>query len=115
MNGSELLNDGFDRITQIVHRAGDGLDTDDLAVRLDRDANSIGWLIWHLSRNQDDHVAEVAGSLRLMLAERHDIRHATLQVDHAGDDEAAEALLDHCDVPHGRVHRPVAATPDRPS
>lgn len=39
----------------------DGLSEADLAVRLDPDANSIGWLIWHLTRVQDDHVASVAG------------------------------------------------------
>jgi hypothetical protein len=62
MNGPELLIDAFDRIKLIVHRSVEGLTEDDLAVRLDADANSIGWLVWHLTRNQDDHVADVAGT-----------------------------------------------------
>ena len=33
--------------------------------RADGDANSIGWLVWHLSRVQDDHVAGVARALGL--------------------------------------------------
>ncbi len=37
-----------------------GLDADGLAWRPDPDANSIGWLAWHLARVQDDHIAEVA-------------------------------------------------------
>jgi hypothetical protein len=28
-------------------------------------ANSIAWLVWHLSRIQDDHVAEIAGTEQL--------------------------------------------------
>jgi len=39
----------------------DGLEADALAFRPERDANSIAWLVWHLTRIQDDHVAEIAG------------------------------------------------------
>jgi hypothetical protein len=28
---------------------------------VDPEANTIGWLVWHLTRVQDDHVADVAG------------------------------------------------------
>jgi uncharacterized damage-inducible protein DinB len=38
---------------------------DDLAKRVDDDANSIAWLLWHLTRVQDDHIAEVAGGEQL--------------------------------------------------
>jgi uncharacterized damage-inducible protein DinB len=38
-----------------------GLSPDQLAVRLDDQANSIAWLVWHLTRIQDDHLADVAG------------------------------------------------------
>jgi hypothetical protein len=44
-----------------VRAAVDGVDEDRLARRLDPDANSIAWLVWHLLRVQDDHIAEVAG------------------------------------------------------
>lgn len=50
---------------------------------------------------------QVAESLRRLLADEYDLRHVTLQVDHAGDNSNAEALLDHCDEPHGPVHRPM--------
>jgi hypothetical protein len=40
----------------------DGLDASALAFRPDPDANSIAWLVWHLTRVQDDHVAGVAGT-----------------------------------------------------
>jgi uncharacterized damage-inducible protein DinB len=54
---NELLIDGFGRIREIVHDVLDGLTADDLAYRPDPGANSIGWLIWHLTRVQDDHIA----------------------------------------------------------
>lgn len=60
MSVSDLLADGFDRIRQVVHAVLDGLSLDDLTFRVDPQANSIGWLIWHLTRVQDDHVAGAA-------------------------------------------------------
>ncbi len=61
MTGTELLADAFDRVRETVHEAVDGLSTAQLAARLDEGANSIAWLVWHLTRVQDDHVAQAAG------------------------------------------------------
>jgi hypothetical protein len=60
MTSAELLVDAVGRIRGVVHRAVDGLTVEQLAVRLDPGANSIAWLVWHLTRIQDDHVAGVA-------------------------------------------------------
>ena len=60
MTSSELLADAFGRIRATVHEAVRGLTPEQLAVRLDADANSIAWLVWHLTRIQDDHIAAVA-------------------------------------------------------
>jgi len=68
VTGPQLLIDAFDRIKGVVHHAADGLDEDRLAARLDPQANSIGWLIWHLTRIQDDHVADVAGRPQVYVA-----------------------------------------------
>ena len=62
MTSAEVLVDAFGRVRDAVHAAIDGLSGDELAQRLDPDANSIAWLVWHLSRVQDDHVSEVAGA-----------------------------------------------------
>jgi hypothetical protein len=62
MNVSELMTDALGRIPALVHRAVDGLGVDDLAWRPDPEANSIAWLVWHLARIEDDHVADVAGT-----------------------------------------------------
>jgi Protein of unknown function (DUF664) len=60
MTSAELLADAFGRIRGVVHRAVDGLTAEELAFRVDPGANSIAWLVWHLTRIQDDHVAGVA-------------------------------------------------------
>ena len=64
----DLLLDGFDRVRQVTHAAVDGLTTAELAYRIDPDANSIGWLVWHLTRIQDDHIADVAKSEQIWTA-----------------------------------------------
>jgi hypothetical protein len=57
MTSAELLADAFGRIRGVVHRAVDGLTAEQLASRVDPQANSIAWLVWHLTRIQDDHLA----------------------------------------------------------
>jgi uncharacterized damage-inducible protein DinB len=61
VTSAELLTDAFDRIRDVVHQAVEGLTDDELAFRAGGEANSIAWLVWHLTRVQDDHVAGVAG------------------------------------------------------
>jgi hypothetical protein len=58
MTSAELLADAFGRIRGVVHRVVDGLPPGQLAVRVDPAANSIAWLVWHLTRIQDDHLAD---------------------------------------------------------
>src|ERR1700730_14054577 len=60
MTSAELLVDAFGRIRATVHEAVRGLTPEQLTVRLDADANSIAWLVWHLTRIQDDHIADAA-------------------------------------------------------
>jgi hypothetical protein len=67
--GNELLVDGFGRIREIVHDVLDGLTQDDLDFRVDGSANSISWLIWHLTRIQDDHIAGAADREQVWLAQ----------------------------------------------
>jgi hypothetical protein len=61
MQANELLIDAFGRIHQLVGSITHDLGPQDLTFRPDPEANTIAWLIWHLSRVQDDHIAEVAG------------------------------------------------------
>jgi uncharacterized damage-inducible protein DinB len=66
---TELLVDAFGRVREAVHGAVNGLTPEQLAFRVDEDANSIAWLVWHLTRVQDDHVADVAQREQVCTAE----------------------------------------------
>ena len=57
----DLLTDSFDRVRELVGSLTSDLPVAVSTYRPDDDANSIGWLLWHLTRIQDDHVAELAG------------------------------------------------------
>ncbi|GAA4072546.1 mycothiol transferase [Actinomadura miaoliensis] len=61
MTSAQLLTDAFGRIREVVHQAVDGLSPQQLAYRAGENANSIAWLVWHLTRIQDNHIADVAG------------------------------------------------------
>jgi hypothetical protein len=68
----ELLTDAFGRIHDVVHQAVDNLTPEELAFRVDGSANSIAWLVWHLSRVIDDHVSEVAAKQQVWIADGWD-------------------------------------------
>lgn len=56
---TDILRDAFMRVHDELPRNLSGLDADTVLWRPDTDANSIGWLAWHLTRVQDDHLAGV--------------------------------------------------------
>lgn len=60
MHAKDVLIDAYSRIQEEVHAAVDGLPPDRLNTPPAVGANSISWLIWHLTRVQDDHVADAA-------------------------------------------------------
>jgi uncharacterized damage-inducible protein DinB len=60
VTSAELLLDGFGRIREEVRSTLDGLTPEQLSTRIDGKSNSIAWLVWHLTRVQDDHVADAA-------------------------------------------------------
>lgn len=61
MTPAELLTESLGRVHESGLAVVEGLSPDQLAERPAPDANPIAWLVWHLARVQDDHVAEVAG------------------------------------------------------
>jgi len=58
MHAKDILIEGYNRIQEEVHATVGGLGPDALNHRPSPDANSIAWLVWHLTRVQDDHVAD---------------------------------------------------------
>jgi hypothetical protein len=69
MTGAELIADAFGRVREVFHEVADGLTPERLTARLDPDANSIAWLLWHLTRVQDDHVADAFRNEQLWTAQ----------------------------------------------
>lgn len=69
MNSSDVLLDAFGRLPGLVLRALDGADDALLTFRADPGANTIAWLVWHLTRVQDDHVADAAGTDQVWTAQ----------------------------------------------
>jgi hypothetical protein len=55
-----FLLDGFQRIEEGVGAVLDDLTVDDLRWRPGPGANPVGWLLWHLSRQQDAQLAAIA-------------------------------------------------------
>lgn len=62
MEVNHLLTEAFDRMPDLVRSAVDGLSAEDLAWAPAPGANTIGWLVWHLTRVQDHHVADLLGT-----------------------------------------------------
>ncbi|MGW2374244.1 mycothiol transferase [Kitasatospora sp. NPDC001683] len=69
MTSTDLLVDAFDRIRDTVAEVVDGLTPEQLAFRVQDSANSIAWLVWHLTRVQDDHLADAAGREQVWTAD----------------------------------------------
>jgi hypothetical protein len=59
MKWQELINDGYGRVLEALEEALNGLAPDDLDWQPRSDCNTMGWLAWHLTRVQDDHVADL--------------------------------------------------------
>ncbi|TQL53999.1 mycothiol transferase [Subtercola boreus] len=58
----DVLTDAFTRVLGSVHGVLRGVTQADLAARIDPEANTIAWLVWHIARGQDAQVAALAGS-----------------------------------------------------
>jgi len=62
MDSAAVLVECFGRVRGLVHKVVQELSDDQLAARPGEQGNSIAWLVWHLTRIQDNHVADAAGA-----------------------------------------------------
>ena len=111
----ELLEELFGRIPNEIHLAVDGLSPDELATVPAPGANSVGWLVWHLTRVQDDHVAELLGCEQVWTTgswpERFGLESATSDTGYghgaaevaAVRPESAQALIDYYEAVAART------------
>lgn len=62
MDVAGLLLEFYGRIPDLARGAVEGADIDRLTEPPTPGANPIAWLVWHLTRVQDDHVADLLGA-----------------------------------------------------
>jgi hypothetical protein len=62
---NDLLIEAYDRLPELVASAVDGLSPEQLRQAPAAGANPVGWLVWHLTRIQDHHVAGVMGERQI--------------------------------------------------
>lgn len=121
MDVAALLTDAYGRVHEEVHGVLDGLDPALLGARVEPAANSIAWLVWHLTRVQDDHLADAFGTTQVWTgdgwADRFDLPFdpaATGYGQSRDDVDAlgtvpAELLLGYHDAVHARTLELLAA------
>ena len=124
MTSAEFLVDAFGRVRGAVHDVVRGLTPEQLAARLDAEANSIAWLVWHLTRIQDDHVAAVARLEQVWTAQGWQPRFglpfepSDTGYGHRADDVAAcrvesgDVLVGYYDAVHDQTERYVEGLTD---
>ena len=119
-----LLIELFGRIPDEIRTAVDGLSADDLRWTPSDGATSIGWLVWHLTRVQDDHVADLVEEEQLWVTgdwaarfglapDRHDTGYGHTPADVARvRPESGSALLEYYDAVSARTNEYLATLRD---
>jgi hypothetical protein len=123
---ADLLVDGFGRIRENVQEVLSGLTPDQLAHQVAPGANPISWLVWHLTRVQDDHVAKAFGAEQIWSAGRwagrfglrpgmmdHGYGHTPSRVTEVGTATAsAELLAEYHEATHAQTVKLVSEVTD---
>ena len=116
MDVNGLLLEFYGRIPLLVRRAVDGLDAQQLTTTPSPGANTIGWLVWHLTRVQDHHVAELLDTEQIWVGNNWahrfglDADPSNTGYGHSAAEVAAvrpdgsDALIEYLDVVDHRTH-----------
>ena len=115
MDVAGLLLDMYGRVPELARHAVADLEAADLVRAPAPGANTIGWLVWHLTRVEDEHVSELIGVDQLWVTNDFAGRFG-LDPDphntgygHGPDDvaavrpESADALIDYLEAVDARV------------
>lgn len=124
MTSVDVLTEAYGRVPDLVRGALEGLDARELAVRPGGTGNSIAWLIWHLTRVEDDHLADAFGHDQVWLSHGYADRWA-LELDpedtgygHTPEQvgavtvSSAQQLLDYFDAVHALTFSLIAGLDD---
>jgi uncharacterized damage-inducible protein DinB len=115
VQAKDVLIEGFGRLPDLVRTAVDGLSGEQLRRSPATGANTVAWLVWHLTRVQDSHVAELLDADQVYLtgdwASRFGLKadpsdtgygHSAAQV-LAVAPESGRALVDYYTAVHDRT------------
>ena len=69
MGWYDLLVDAYERLPEFLNNVLRGLSDDNLNWQPRSDCNSIGWLAWHLTRQQDAQIASLMNEQQLWLSD----------------------------------------------
>jgi hypothetical protein len=69
LEAKDVVSDALGRIQSIVHRALKRVTVDDIHRQPSGETNSIAWLVWHLTRVQDDALSALAGQEQAWISE----------------------------------------------
>lgn len=120
MDVAPLLLELYGRIRPLAARAVDGLSIEQLITSPAPGTNSIAWLVWHLARVQDHHIAELLEAEQVWesggWAERFGLEAdpANIGYGHTADEVAAvrpdgpDSLLDYLDAVEARTSQMLA-------
>jgi uncharacterized damage-inducible protein DinB len=122
---ASLLLELYGRIVPLARKAVVGVDPDLLTEQPSPGANTIAWLVWHLTRVQDHHISELLGADQVWV-DGDWARRFGLEADpsntgygHSAEEMVAvrpdqpEALLEYLDVVDARTRAMLAElTPD---
>ena len=70
MEWQDLLTDGYRWVQDTIQMVLNGLSKDELDWQPRPECNSIGWLAWHLTREQDAQIAALMGEEQLWLKDQ---------------------------------------------
>ena len=69
MEGTQLVEQSLGRIQAGFTRILNGLTEEQLRYRPKESANSIAWLLWHLTRVQDSHISDLLGEEQVWMSQ----------------------------------------------
>jgi len=125
MELNDLLLEVSGRVDEHVRNAVRGLDVAQLTTAPGEGTNPIGWLVWHLTRVQDDHVADLVDDAQVWVTEDWGPRFGVASDpgntgwSHTPEEvatirpESAQVLVDHYEAVAARTRKLLASvTPD---
>lgn len=95
MDAFDILHDGFDRVSAELPDALAGLSVDVLTWQPTPQANSIGWLAWHIGRCEDAQMAVIGGTSEVYAdgwAERFDLPYPATDIGYGQSAEQVRAF-----------------------